>query len=139
MNLCEPNECHIVSYSLIIKHLATSDLLFVRVSRFEHTALNIYSDTIEDVAVGIVYFPGLDGCEIYLRGVLGVVAHCLTDDALAHEWRATYMVSGMGMPAMTPIFLRLRLTRSMALRYWLRSVPSSRTMTGRRYCVEEGP
>lgn len=81
MNLCEPNACHIDSYSLIIKHLATSDLLFVRVSRFEHTALNIYSDTIEDVAVGIVYFPGLDGCEIYLRGVLGVVAHCLTDDA----------------------------------------------------------
>lgn len=59
MNLCEPDECHIVSYSLIIKHLATSDLLFVRVSRFEHTALNIYSDTIEDVAVGIVYFPVL--------------------------------------------------------------------------------
>ena len=32
MNLCEPDAYHIVSYSLIIKYLATSDLLFVRVS-----------------------------------------------------------------------------------------------------------
>ena len=32
MNFCEPNLCYIDSYSLIIKYLATLDLLFVRVS-----------------------------------------------------------------------------------------------------------
>lgn len=147
MNLCEPNACHIVSYSLIIKHLATLDVLFVRVSRFEHTALNIYSDTIEDVAVGIVYFPGLDGCEIYLRGVLGVVAHCLTDDANGDVFllgcRGPRMARNIhgernGDACHDAYLLEVALTRSMALRYWLRSVPSSRTMTGRRYCVEEG-
>ena len=75
------HRCITIHNSLVCLAQQIDDSLLRRVSRFEHTALNIYSDTIEDVAVGIVYFPGLDGCEIYLRGVLGVVAHCLTDDA----------------------------------------------------------
>ena len=75
------HRCIAIHNSLVCLAQQIDDSLLRRVSRFEHTALNIYSDTIEDVAVGIVYFPGLDGCEIYLRGVLGVVAHCLTDDA----------------------------------------------------------
>ena len=117
-------------------------------SRFEHTALNIYSDTIEDVAVGIVYFPGFDGCEIYLRGVLGVVAHCLTDDAYGDVFllgcRGPRMARNIhgernGDACHDAYLLEVAVARSMALRYWLRSVPSSRTMTGRRYCVEEGP
>ena len=81
MNLCELNACNIAFYTLIIKCLTALDVLFVRVSHNNKISLNIFSEAIEDVAVGIVYFIGLYRREIYLRRALGVVSHGFADDA----------------------------------------------------------
>ena len=81
MNLCELKYCYTDSCLLIIRRLATFDVLLVRVRRHDVKSLNIFSETIKNVAVGVVYFIGLYRREIYLRGVLGVVPHGLADDA----------------------------------------------------------
>ena len=54
--------------------------------------------------------------------------------ALAHEWRATYMVNGCRSPSITERFFRRLFTRCRALSYCLRSLPLS-LMIGSRYSV----
>ena len=51
---------------------------------------------------------------------------------LAQQWRATYVVSGMGLPAILPMMRRWRFVKWMEFRYCRRSPLPGVAIIGRR-------